>query len=424
MIKITEKQIVDAIIGNESLEVLDYIPVNDFKSCREYIDFIVAYNNQYNKIPSETVMQTKFTDYICNPVEGDVKFLVDNYNNSKYKNELIDLLQKTADMSTEDAFKAREYLESMLAKPSNRQAIQENIGVDIVSTAKERYEKYTAMRTPEEKDKIISFGLKQLDKPLLGIEKDDYIAVVARPNIGKSWVAEYFGVQAWKQGKTVLYYSGEMSVESMGYRFDTWNENFSNYGIRSGGEDLGNGKRGEHYKNYTEALSQKKGFIVLTPQDFGGKRPTIKDIDRCAKIYKPDLIILDQMSLLGDYRRANNIREQYNNISTDILTYVNTKEIPIILVAQANRGADQGSKAKDGVAPELNEIMESDKIGQDAKKVFSLAMKDGILSIVVKKGRNGGKDTEVKMNWDIDKGIFKPLLDEQTAEEVSEDFGF
>lgn len=423
MIKITEKQIVDAIISSKDLELLSYIPQSDFKNCKEYIDFITDYHEHYKTVPSETVMQTKFTEYKCTPVEGDVKFLVDNYNNSKYQNEFIDILQKAADMSEQDSFKAKEYLEQMLAKGS-RQAINEDLGVDIVATARERYEQYTAMKTPEEKSKIISFGLPQLDKVLLGIEKQDYITIVARPNIGKSWVAEYFGVQAWKQGKKVLYYSGEMDVESMGYRFDTWNANFSNFGIRSGGDDLGLGKTANHYKSYTEALSQKAGFIVLTPQDFNGRRPTIRDIDRCAKIHKPDLIILDQMSLLADYRRANNIREQYNNISTDILTYVNTTEIPVILVAQANRGADQGSKAKDGVAPELNEIMESDKLGQDSKKVFSLAMKDGILSIVVKKGRNGGKDTEVKMNWDIDKGIFKPLLDNQTAEEASEDYGF
>ena len=130
------------------------------------------------------------------------------------------------------------------------------------------------------------------------------------------------------------------------------------------------------------------------------------------------------MSLLRDQRRAFNIREQYNNISTDILTYVNTIKIPVILVAQANRGADQGTKAKDGVAPELNEIMESDKIGQDAKKVLSLSMKDDILSITVKKGRNGGKDTEVKMNWNIDLGIFKPLIDAEEADNLEENYGF
>lgn len=423
MIKITEKHLIDTIISTKDLEVLSYLSQSDFVNCKEYMQFILDYHEQYKAVPSETIMQTKFNEYKCSPVEGDVKFLVDNFNNSKYQNEFIDILQKAADMSQEDSFKAKEYLEQMLSN-NNRQAITDNVGVDIVANAKERFEQYEAMKTPEEREKIISFGLPQLDRVLLGIEKQDYITIVARPNIGKSWVAEYFGVQAWKQGKKVMYYSGEMDVESMGYRFDTWNANFSNFGIRSGGDDLGDGKGANHYKTYAEALSQKSGFIVLTPQDFNGRRPTIRDIDRCAKIHKPDLIILDQMSLLADYRRASNIREQYNNISTDILTYVNTTEIPVILVAQANRGADAGTKAKDGVAPELNEIMESDKLGQDSKKVFSLAMKDGILSIVVKKGRNGGKDTEVKMNWDIDKGIFKPLLDNQTAEEAQADYGF
>lgn len=423
MVVIKEKQIIDKILQDGSLELLNLCDDKYFKECKDYIDFIVDYNAEYNHLPNVATMQAKFPTYVHTPVEHDNVFLADNFNRVNYQPEFIDTLTKAAELSSQDIEKAKELLINSLAQ-KDLSSVGKTTGYDIVTNIEDRYNKHLKMKTPEGKSTIINFGISQLDTSLAGIEEEDYVVVLARPNIGKSWLAEYFAVQAWEQGKKVLYYSGEMDVESMGYRFDTLHAHFSNTALRTGKNELGDGKRLTDYQNYVASTKKKSGFIVVTPKDFNGNRPTVSDIARCAEEHKVDLIVLDQMSLLRDQRRAFNIREQYNNISTDILTYVNTIKIPVILVAQANRGADQGTKAKDGIAPELNEIMESDKIGQDAKKVLSLSMKDDILSITVKKGRNGGKDTEVKMNWNIDLGIFKPLIDDEEANALEENYGF
>ena len=423
MVIIKEKQIVDKILQDGNLELLTLCNTDYIKDCKDYIDFILDYNNEYSHLPNVATMQAKFPTYVHNRVEHDNIFLADNFNRVNYQPEFIRLLEKSAELSTKDIEKAKELLVENLSK-KDLSSVGKSTGYDIVSSIEDRYTKHLTMRTPEGQKSIISFGISQLDNAVTGIEDDDYIAVVARPGCGKSWMAEYFGIQAWKQGKRVLYYSGEMDVESIGYRFDTLNANFSNRGLRNGKDDLGNGKRLTDYQNYVADTKTKEGFIVITPKDFGGNRPTVSDITRCAEEHKVDLIIIDQISLLRDARRGATTRDQYSNISTDLLTYVESKHIPVILVAQANRGASQGTKTKDGIAPELTEIMESDKIGQDAKKVFTLVKTDGILTVAVKKGRNGGDGIDVKMNWNIDLGILKPLIDDEEIDSLEEDYGF
>lgn len=423
MVIIKEKQIIDKIIQDGSLELLSLCDNTYFKECKDYIDFILDYNAEYKHLPNVATMQAKFPTYVHNTVEYDNVFLADNFNRVNYQPDFIKLLEKSAELSTKDIEQAKDLLITTLNN-KNLASVGRSTGYDIINNVSDRYNKHLEMRTPEGKSTVMSFGIPQLDQAVTGIEQDDYIVIAARPGCGKSWMAEYFGVQAWRQGKRVLYYSGEMDVESIGYRFDTLNANFSNRGLRNGMQDLGNGKKLTDYQNYVKDLKTKQGFIVVTPQDFGGNRPTVADITRCAEEHKIDLIIIDQMSLLRDSRRGATTREQYGNISTDILTYVESKHIPVVLVAQANRGASQGTKQKDGVAPELTEIMESDKLGQDAKKVFTLVKNDGILTVAVKKGRNGGDGVDVKMNWNIDLGILKPLIDEEEVDNLEENYGF
>ena len=221
-------------------------------------------------------------------------------------------------------------------------------------------------------------------------------------------------------------YSGEMDIESMGFRFDTWNGNFSNFGARTGSSDLGEGKTVKGYEMYLKDLSTKSGFVVVTPKDLNGRKANICDIQKLIKIHKPDLVILDQMSLLDDYRKGNfTTTQRYENISTDLLTMVKSINIPVILVAQAKRAEKKKDNEKEN--PELDGIMSSDKIGQDSTKVITLLESDGILTLKVVKARGSAKDFDVKMKWNIDKGILEPLLNDEEVEDVSnreDSYGF
>lgn len=204
----------------------------------------------------------------------------------------------------------------------------------------------------------------------------------------------------------------------MGYRFDTLYRNISNTAMLMGHEDVD-----AVYKTYTNSLSEGSGFHVVTPTDFGGKKPTVPQIEAIAEELGVDIVFLDQLSLLDDGRGTENKTARYTNISSDIMLATKRLQMPWVVVAQANREAEKDKKAKED-APKLHHVEYSDAVSQDSTRALSLKYDSGILKIALQKNRFGGKNVDVLLKWDIDKGIIEPMLNEEELEQMGEEYGF
>ena len=235
---------------------------------------------------------------------------------------------------------------------------------------------------------------------------------------------------AWEAGYKILQYSGEMSVEMVGFRFDTLHKHFSNMGLLNGSGILGK-KEGtdggkllqSDYKDYITQLSTKSGYMIVTPDHFGGRKPTVGELETMAKKLGSDMVIIDQLSLMTDQRRADTPRIAFNNISEDAFLMSKKLGIPVILLAQANREAVKNKKK--GQSPELHDLAESDGVAQNATRVISLSVIDGILKLSIKKNRYGINNKDVMVMWDINAGYIKPLLENKEGEKgEAEDYGF
>ena len=248
--------------------------------------------------------------------------------------------------------------------------------------------------------------------------------------MGKSWIAEYFGTVAWEAGYKVLQYSGEMSVEMVGFRFDTLHKHFSNMGLLNGSGILGNkaGTDGgkllrKDYEDYISQLATKSGYVIVTPDDFGGRKPTVGELETLAKKIGADLIVIDQLSLMSDQRKADIPRIAYNNISEDAFLMSKRLGKPVIMLVQANRESVKNKKK--GQSPELHDIAESDGVGQNATRVIALSVLDGILKLGIKKNRYGINNKDVLVKWDINTGMISPVIENPDGEKSeSEDYGF
>ena len=136
-----------------------------------------------------------------------------------------------------------------------------------------------------------------------------------------------------------------------------------------------------------------------------------------------DMIIIDQLSLMTDQRRADTPRIAFNNISEDAFMLSKKLGKPVIMLAQANREAVKNKKK--GQSPELHDLAESDGVAQNATRVISLSVIDGILKLSVKKNRYGINNKDVMVMWDINAGYIKPLLENKEGEKgEAEDYGF
>ena len=408
-----------------------------FLTCSQEINFIHKHYEKYNQMPDKITFLSNFKDFQMLQVDESIEYLVYKLKEAYTYTKIVPIIQTASDKVREDSIKAIEYIREELENLTKAVPVGVNKdGYDIIANAKDRFTEYK--KRCETKGMIgIPTGIPQLDEITNGwMWGEELTVITGRTNVGKSWIGEYFPTIAWNMGYKILFYSGEMSREIVGFRFDTLNKHFSNMGLLNGASTLGNNPDGgsysvSDYETYINQLTDKNGFIVVTPDDFGGRKPNVDDIKALAIKHNSDMIVVDQLSLMNDKRKADTPRIAYNNISEDLFLMSKELKKPVILLAQANREAVKNRKK--GESPELHDLAESDGVGQNATRVLSLSVIDGTLKISVKKNRYGINNKEVLMIWDINTGYLSPLVtenpeavtkDEEKAGEVNKDYGF
>lgn len=436
-----EQSLICKILEAPDLEILhaNGVIADMFLTSKDEVEFIINHYNTYKQMPDKITFLSVFKNFQMLSVDESTDYLVYKLKEAYTYTKLAPIIQNTADLVREDSIKAIQYIKDQIEALQKAVPVGRNKdGYDIVANAIDRLTEYK--KRCEVKGMIgIPTGIDKLDELTNGwMWGEELVVVTGRTNVGKTWIGEYFAVVAWKLGYKILFYSGEMSKEMVGFRFDTLNRHFSNVGLLNGAHTLGD-KRGtdggkfiqEDYENYINQLSQKSGFIVVTPDDFEGRKPNAEEIKSLALKHGADMIVVDQLSLMSDKRRADTPRLAYNNITEDL--FLVSKEIkkPILLMAQANREAVKNRKK--GESPELHDLAESDGVGQNATRVISLSVIDGTLKLSIKKNRYGMNNKEVLMIWDINTGYLDPLIkseDNPEAETGAEnkstnkDYGF
>ena len=193
-----------------------------------------------------------------------------------------------------------------------------------------------------------------------------------------------------------------MGVLQVAYRNDTLGMNYTNSQLMRGTIADGDYKQ---YINDLEANKELPPYIVVTPVDFGGKMLTVSKLRSLIKEYKPDVVGIDQISLMEDERRGkgDQTRTQYTHIAQDLFNLSIEFSIPIIVDAQANRNKADMDKPEN---PELADIGESDGIAQNSSRVISLVQTKAGLSLKITKNRYGENNKQLLYVWDIDNGIF------------------
>lgn len=411
-------QILSKVLASKDLSIIEnnLLTVDYFVGYEEEYNFIINHKTQYGVIPDEVTFLSNFPKIQLVDVEESDKYLVDKIREEYLYYKSVPVVQKAADLLKTDANVAAEY---MLNAIKDLQPNYELGGVDIVSEADDRYNQFLE-RKQHQDEWFFTCGFEELDDIIHGIQRgEEFIIIVARINQGKSWVLEKMCTHVWQLGFNVGYISPEMGAVSIGYRFDTLQNNFSNKSLMWGSNDI----EDTEYKSYIDNLKEKQNkFLVATPNDFN-RQITITKLRNWIKQYKLDLIAIDGITYLTDerFKRGDNKTISLTNISEDLMSLSMEMKIPILVVVQANRGGVKEDE-KDGT-PELENIRDSDGIAMNASKVLAIRqLKDNILLLEVKKNRFGKVGGKLNYQWDIDKGDFTfiPSYDDAEPKERTE----
>ena len=216
----------------------------------------------------------------------------------------------------------------------------------------------------DEPTKKILSGIATLDNRLGGLRGGEYVAIGARPSVGKSILALTFCVNAAKQGKRVLLVSLEMNETQITERILADQGDVPMHVITSGNID----------QQGWEGINMAMGPVSRLPLWYSLEANTVEKVRRAAyQLYESggiDMIAIDYLQLMdATYSKKQSRQEQISEISRGIRQLAAELKIPILVLTQLNR-ASVNSRTMNGQKvrrePTMSEARESGAIEQDA----------------------------------------------------------
>ena len=396
----TEAKLISAVLKDKQAHVLMQANVDNLlRTHNDIWQFIRNYSEVNSTVPPVSLVIEKFRDFT--PIEdvGATKYHLDELQAEYLNDSLKDILRSAA--SEVQGGNSNLALETLISKTAelkkNTSAIRD-IDVTDLDSAIAYYEQ---VKKQQELGAVgIKTGLPGFDNYLpAGIMPGQLGVFLAYPGIGKSWLSLYFAVQAWKQGKSPLIVSLEMSETEVRNRvFAIMGEGlWSHRKLSSGQVELDTLKmwHGKH-------LAGKPEFHIISNDSGGEVTPSVLrgKIDQ----YKPDFVIVDYLQLMSPNQKSDNETVRMKNLSRELKLMAIAEEVPIIAISSAT--PDDVTKLD--TVPTLGQTAWSRQIAYDADWVLALGRgtNSDIIECVFRKNRNGFMG-EFLVQVDFDKGYYK-----------------
>lgn len=395
-----EAKVISAVLQDKQIHVLLQANVETLlRTHNDIWNFIRLYSEQNNALPPTSLVVEKFRDF--SPVDGvgATKHHLEELQAEYLNDSLKDIIRNAAtEVQSGQGTKALEDLIQKTSELKKNTAVIRDIDVTDIESAVAYYEH---VQKQQELGTIgIKTGLPGFDNYLpAGIMPGQLGVFLAYPGIGKSWLSLYFAVQAWKQGKSPLVISLEMSETEVRNRvFTIMGEGLWSHRKLSNGQiDINDLKRWHKSK-----LEGRPEFHIISNDSGGDISPSVLrgKIDQ----YKPDFVIVDYLQLMSPNQKADNETVRMKNLSRELKLLAIAEEVPIIAISSAT--PDDITKLD--TVPTLGQTAWSRQIAYDADWVMALGRgtNSDIIECVFRKNRNGFMG-EFLVQVDFDKGWYK-----------------
>ena len=396
----TESKLISAVLEDKQIHVLLQANVDTLlRTHNDIWTFIRNYFENNGSTPPASLVIDKFRDFEPVSGVGATKHHLEELQAEFMNDSLKDILRNAAsEVQNGQGVNALEHLISKTSELKKNTAVIRDIDVTDVESAVAYYE--NVQRQQAAGTMGIKTGLPGFDNYLpSGIMPGQLGVFLAYPGIGKSWLSLYFAVQAWKQGKSPLVISLEMSETEVRNRVYTimgeglW----SHRGLSAGEVDIEDFRRW-----WKQKLEGKPEFHIISNDSGGEVTPSVirGKIDQ----YKPDMVIVDYLQLMSPNQKADSEVVRMKNLSRELKMLAIGDEIPIIAISSAT--PDDVNKLD--TVPTLGQTAWSRQIAYDADWVMALGRgtNSDIIECVFRKNRNGFMG-EFLVQVDFDKGYYK-----------------
>lgn len=230
-------------------------------------------------------------------------------------------------------------------------------------------------------------GVAELDAITGGLESGQLVIVAARPSVGKTAIALNMADSVVTQGKSVAFFSLEMTRREIIQRLIALRTGVSVSDMRAGRLepsqwDLISASQGK-------ANGQRLHLIDRSSIGVAYVRAAARKIKRQHGL---DLIVVDYIGLMRG--EGQNRTQEIGSLSRGLKGLAKELGVPIVALAQLNRATESRQDKR----PMLSDLRDSGEIEQDADIVVMLHREEqhnsapewrGLAELMVRKNRNG-----------------------------------
>jgi replicative DNA helicase len=210
----------------------------------------------------------------------------------------------------------------------------------------------------------MSIGLSVIDKHTWGLRRGEIFTIAARPGVGKTSIAISITARLAREGKRILFFTSEMSIDSTYDRL---------LQVLSGlpGDKFATGTFTDDDKTRLDAAYEElKGFGVrLALCD--ACSPDIEQVKKVARDVKPDLLIYDHIQHIGG--ETDGARANVSKFVRGLKDIARELGCAVLALSQIRRLLKDLKTGKE-VRPTISDLKESGTIEEESGAVLLLSV--------------------------------------------------
>jgi replicative DNA helicase len=402
----TEAELISAVCKNKDISTLLADNADDlFTSHKDIWEGLKSYYYKFRAVPEVGILQDKFKDFEPVQTKAETGYYLDKLKNEFVAARLKNIMLQAGSSLKEDApSRVLGVMQSQLATLSRYTNNVRDVDVTDIESAERHYQSVKDRSTVMGGSPGILTGFEAIDKAYpTGMAPGHLIVAIGWPGRGKTWFTSYLACKAWEQGFKPMIVSLEMAPENMRDRIYTM--------LGSGlfrASDFSKGDINlDDFKSWGQKKTEGKNSFILVSNE-GTAEVTPATIQGKIDQHKPDLVILDYHQLFNDNKRSNSEVERNRNISRDFKLLAVSNNIPIIDITAAT--ADDISDQDE--PPMMSQVAWSKAIEYDADMAIAIHKhaNTDMIEVVSRKNRHG-HDFRFFLDWDINRGIIKPIYE-------------
>ena len=402
-----EAKVITAVCQNKDISTLLAANVDElFTAYRDVWESLKTYYYKFKAVPEVGLLMERHKDFEpVNDVKAETGYYLDQLKNEYISAKLKSIILQAGSALKEDT--AARVLADMQGKLANLNRHTSNIrDIDLtdIELAEQHFVDVKQRSAAMGGSPGILTGIEAIDKAYpTGMAPGHLIVAIGWPGRGKTWFTSYLACKAWEQGFKPMIISLEMSPENMRDRIYTMMGSglFRNSDFAKGDVNI------DDFRSWgKKKFENKNGFILVSNEGLADVTPaTVQGkIDQ----HKRDLVILDYHQLFNDNKRSNSEVERNRNISREFKLLAITNNIPIIDITAAT--ADDVSDQDE--PPMMSQVAWSKAIEYDADMAMAIHRypNTNMIEVVSRKNRHG-HEFDFYLDWDINRGIIKPIYE-------------